>query len=1336
MSQPPPDPARIQELVAECLDRMVEEGDGALVKVCDEHPEMAREIEHRVRLLQRVGMVQLGGSGQSAEDTEIPERLGDFRLLRLLGRGGMGVVYLAEEESLGRQVALKVVRPDEMYFPGARARFRREVESVAKLQHPNIVPVYAVGESEDIPWFSMEYVDGLPLAEVCDRLRKKRNSERSGELRGRNVYRLLADVSASGEQSRVRQSGEVRESGELIPALFAGSYVETCFRIVERVALALEHAHERGVLHRDVKPSNVLLTADGRVLLVDFGLAIGAQDVRLTRTGSAFGSLPYMAPEQIESREVDARTDVYGLGVLLFELLALRPPFDPDTQTDLRQSILVGEMPSLRGLNPALPVDGETVCVKAMDRDPTRRYATMAEFRADLEHFLLRRPIRAKRMGPWLRLRRLCQRHPVAATATAMGILLVVGTPVAVALGIARERDEALMAKAEAVRERNRADTEAEASAKSADLAAARAYRANLLAADLQIGRGQFVAARQMLDDCAEAERGFEWYQLHRRAEVASEVLVKNFTGYGIRRLVSPDGQRMLIQQGRDLSLYDFRERAVTHKLIENEDFMSSGFLPDGQIAAVCNGDVILLDGKTGKETRRLSKVRQDAIEFEIVNVSERSIGAVVARDRDAATRRDFPMVVGIDPSTSTLTEPWAPTQPFWNFVTWSQDNSFHIAGATTRGGLMKLYREGNQEPYAQWNIPRGYKKLFTARDGSRIVVDHAQAVIVYEMATGNVVCTHRRESPVHGVAFHPTRPLVALAFQSGELRLVSLVTGVAVRSFVLEQASLGKLEWCENGRSIVAVSKDEVVLFDATSDPGLLRVNPPHAMGGVSVLGENCRVLLATPDGRGLVVSSMDGALREHDLATGLVRATYTGSRVRATAGAFLPREHALLVAFEDRTLRLYDVGIGRAKQVVELTSDVAIDRLVMQSDGAAGYGLCRDGGVVRLQLVKDGASHVAVSARASGDGKDWARGTGDVTEQGKLLVRKGDGRMFGMDADGTLAGPWADEAEVRSSGYLPVDEAWPVAANPLVAHVLERERQRMSRSGHSMLPHLTVSEGAGRVAISSFLGPLTIYSLTTGQLLFEAQLEGGAFLQSMTWSATGDWLCCGFHNGNALCWDGRRANEESHLVRGASSVQRDVQTMVDAGLSPEECAAQIAAHESWSPEIQRLAHEFERASGPWSERVEHQLYALCSVSGMGAELYDKGRATATRLSDQFPESVQWLIYRGCLSMMKRHTRAAKDDLERAVKAVPVLEWEPPLAAGFIKTLAWAGQHERARAMLEEYESMLKTSPRLRGVSLASRFLTSARGHVSNAEAGAIPPGAEMRPVEDADKD
>jgi serine/threonine protein kinase/tetratricopeptide (TPR) repeat protein len=394
----------IEALLGRAVQELEQGGEPALERFLAGHPTEARAVHAGLERLRRLGIL--------APPPPAPlERVqfGEFRVLQRLGVGGMGIVYKAEQTSLQRTVALKVVRPEFLMSQNARDRFRREVDAIARLNHPGIVPILAVGNEDTQPWFAMELVEGHTFEAMI------------AAMQGRDPAR------ADGNALRTA-FGAADRSAEA-SAVFANSYWETCVRLVLQVATTMSYVHERGVVHRDLKPSNIIVTPRGQARVLDFGLAHVRDLQRVTREAQPMGSPAYSAPEQLRGEAVDERVDVYGLGVTLYELLATRLPFESSSLEVLQQRILAGGARGVRAMNAAVPRDLEVVCAVAMDRDRSHRYGSMADFAADLDALLQRRPIRARPLGWSLRLLRIAQRHPTWAVATFASLFFALQFP-------------------------------------------------------------------------------------------------------------------------------------------------------------------------------------------------------------------------------------------------------------------------------------------------------------------------------------------------------------------------------------------------------------------------------------------------------------------------------------------------------------------------------------------------------------------------------------------------------------------------------------------------------------------------------------------------------------------------------------------------------------------------------------------------------------------------------------------------------------------------------------------------------------------------------------------
>jgi serine/threonine-protein kinase len=362
---------RLQEMLVACLES-VEAGQGPDRRaLLERYPDCAAELDEflagREQLDQLAApwrQVAAAASGAAPDDTPAigaggqagtaVRSFGDYELLEEIARGGMGVVYRARQQSLNRTVAVKMILAGQFAAADDVQRFRREAEAVANLDHPHVVPIYEVGEHQGQHYFSMRLIEGGSLAQQVDRFRGDPHS---------------------------------------------------AARLLRTVARAVHHAHQHGLLHRDLKPANILLDADGRPHVTDFGLAKRVQtDGTPSQSGAIVGTPAYMAPEQAAGgKGLSVAADVYSLGAILYELLTGRPPFRGATSLDTLLAVMGHEPEPPSVSQPGVDRDLETICLKCLDKDPHRRYGSAADLADDLERWLNGEPITARPTGRWER---------------------------------------------------------------------------------------------------------------------------------------------------------------------------------------------------------------------------------------------------------------------------------------------------------------------------------------------------------------------------------------------------------------------------------------------------------------------------------------------------------------------------------------------------------------------------------------------------------------------------------------------------------------------------------------------------------------------------------------------------------------------------------------------------------------------------------------------------------------------------------------------------------------------------------------------------------------------
>jgi len=459
---------KLAPIIAECSDRLNKGKKLDIDKILTEHPDIADELRPVLESLCEV---------QSALGSENTGNIfGDYQVVREIGRGGMGRVFEAWDINLDRRVALKVLPDSLLNKEKSLKRFVQEAKIAGKLHHQNIVPIYELGFRDEKPYFSMEFVEGETLDKILDRLRPDlQNSDESKDI----IWQRISSISDLFclEKCSTTALTDVNDKAPEEPTTEAPSTQtdfhvheinhKYCLRLADAFASAAEgihHAHRQKIIHRDLKPSNLILDKSGQLRVLDFGLARIEGMETLTISGQLLGTPLYMSPEQAQRTKIplDHRTDIYSLGVTLYEMLTWRPPFRGKSHQDTMSQIITRDPPPLRRLNRDIPKDLETITLKCLQKDPKHRYATCEALAQDLRRFVSGNPIEARPLRAWERFSRMaCRRKGLVAGISSVILILVISAmfisqhlQITYEANVKRYRDLILRAVPEFYRER------------------------------------------------------------------------------------------------------------------------------------------------------------------------------------------------------------------------------------------------------------------------------------------------------------------------------------------------------------------------------------------------------------------------------------------------------------------------------------------------------------------------------------------------------------------------------------------------------------------------------------------------------------------------------------------------------------------------------------------------------------------------------------------------------------------------------------------------------------------------------------------------------------------
>jgi WD40 repeat protein/tRNA A-37 threonylcarbamoyl transferase component Bud32 len=831
-----------------------------------------------------------GERGRDEGRVQVP----GYEVLEELGRGGMGVVYKARQAKLNRVVALKVLLAGAHAGAGDRARFRGEAEAAARLQHPNIVQVFEVGEADGRPYLALEYAEGGSLAQ---RLR-----------------------------------------GSPLPAGEAAALVEV-------LARAVHAAHQKGVVHRDLKPGNVLLAADGTPKVTDFGLAkrLDAQTAH-TQSGALLGTPDYMAPEQAEGKAAGPAADTYALGAILYHLLTGRPPFPAATPLETLVRLRSEEPVSPATLQPRLPRDVVTVCLKCLAKEPAGRYASAAELADDLGRFLAGRPVLARPVGPWGRTVRWCRRRPaVALLLAALAGSLVAGFATTLHYAaVAAGRAENYRLASERADQKSR-EKDAENLTGRKHLYAAHAALVQRAWADGRIDTLLGLLDRQRPEQTGGDDlRGFEWYHWHRLCHEDLFTLAAH-PHHSMSVRFSPDGRRLLSSGGDGLKVWD----GATGRPVSALPFdlvAASALSADGGLFA---GERLTRDGRTlGVGVWEVTSGRL----LHSLPRAGRLSSLTMSPDGRA-------LALGGRDGNLTL---WHPATGEERPVGKTYHNHLSPAAFSSDGKRLATITESSPNSptvVTVWDTATGrpgsalpgtnFACVAFSPNGTRLARGHIQGgVSVYDLGERREVLTFQaHRGGVAAVRYAPWGRWLATAGDQGDVAVWDAWGGALFRRFHGHTRYVTDLVFSPNCQRLASACADGTVKVWEHRRP----TNPLQVP-----LPDNVYQCAFSPDGRSVALACSDGSVRVRDAATGGESFRLAGHAGRVLGVAFSPDGRRLASAGSDRTVRLWDLG-ARAEWRVLRGHGGAVNAVAFSRDGRLlASGAEAAGGATKLGELK----------------------------------------------------------------------------------------------------------------------------------------------------------------------------------------------------------------------------------------------------------------------------------------------------------------------------------------------------------------------------------------------
>jgi eukaryotic-like serine/threonine-protein kinase len=962
----------LELLIDELTDRLQAGESIDFEAYADQHPDHAEQLRKLVPALEMMVHLKRSailGAAHSSSPDRGPELelgvLGDFCLLREVGRGGMGIVYEAEQISLRRRVALKVLPFAAALDARQIQRFQVEAQAAACLHHPHIVPVHGVGCERGVHYYAMQLIDGQSLAAMIGELRRLdgldpgdspipdpalistttlANRLLSGHAielpdgAGTSLPALPIAPVRNAAKPPTPPTGRARPAGS---STHSGDYVRAAARLALQAAEALDHAHAQGILHRDIKPGNLMLDAAGRLWITDFGLAQIRGDDRLTLSGDVLGTLRYMSPEQALGRRVviDGRTDIYSLGVTLYELLTLQPAVDGRDRADILRRISEHEPAPPRRLNPAVPRDLETIISKATDKDLVARYATAGDLVMDLRRFLEDRPIRARRVSAAERLARWCRRNPWLA-ASIGGTVAALLAAVVMSLLYANRQARYAVEQAEA-----NLQIKAALGESNRRLAVLNFERGRAAFEKGHVGEGMLWTVESLR--MATAAGAEDWKRValaNLSAWRRHHVELKGLLSHGDQVssvTFSPDGRSILTGCWDQTRLWDAATfRPIGEPLVQGR-VSSVAYSPDGRS---------ILTGTYGSDnTAWLWEVATGRPVGRPLTHQGGVLSVAFSPDGKTALTGGFDRTARLwDAATGLPIEPTMPHPSTVSSVAFSPDGKTILTGCGD-----KIVRQWDAATGRTIGPPLEHGDWVWAvafsPDGQTILTgSQDKTARRWDATTGRPVgppMPHSQE--VRSVAFSPDGQTILTGCSDGTAQVWDAATGRRMGWPLVHQGAVLGVAYSPDGRSILTGSDDGTArLWDAgvvqpfhrPLDYGIPVHRVAFGPDGGTILLSSVPVQLrevasgrllgrpvdqgwgvaVSPDGQMILTAAGDNAARRWDAATGRalgppMEHPGTESWHQLYCGAFSPDGRSILTGSNDGTVRLWDAATGQ---------------------------------------------------------------------------------------------------------------------------------------------------------------------------------------------------------------------------------------------------------------------------------------------------------------------------------------------------------------------------------------------------------------------------------------